>query len=1085
MFLAVPPLGLARRQVHVGRWSCPLAASSRCSPPLSTELMPLIRNRLRSHVLPAAVLSTLLLAGCADHSPTLVERPQLLSTASTSGVVISQVYGGGGNLGATLKNDFIELYNAGAATVPLDGWSVQYASAGGTSWAVTPLSGSMLPGTHYLVQQAAGNGGTVDLPFPDATGGITMAAGAGKVALVSSTTPLGGACPASLVVDFVGYGSTATCYEGSGPTATLTNTTAALRRSDGAQDTDVNANDFVTGAPNPRNSSAGKPTVTSISPTSNGTNVAVVANVRVTFSQPVSVSGEWYSISCTTSGAHTATMKAGSGPTTYTLDPDANFELGETCTATVVASKVADQARPLLTMAADYVWSFTVATTNVCAEEYEYTPAFAIQGSGLKTPLPAQSVVTTRGVVVGDYEGAAPTLRGFYLQDLKGDGDLATSDAVFVFNANNDDVALGDVVSVTGTAEEFQDQTQLSNVSSVVVCGSGASVDPVNVTLPVESTTSLERYEGMLVRFPQKLYVTEHFQLGRFGQVVMSAGGRLPQPTSIAPPGGPALAVQSANNLNRIIVDDALNNQNADPILFGRLGNPLSAGNTLRGGDAATGIVGVLTYTWAGNAASGNAYRVRPVNALGGAVPAFAAENARPGAPTPVGGTLKVAAANLLNYFNTFGTSSCSFGVGGGSTECRGASNAAEFDRQWPKTVAALTTLDADVLGVNEIENDGYGPQSAIADLVQKLNAATAPGTYAFIDVDAATGQTNALGTDAIKVGLIYKPARVTPVGTTTALNSTAFVNGGEGSPRNRATVAQAFEQPSGARFVVTPNHLKSKGSPCTAPDAGDGQGNCNLVREEAAKQLASWLASDPTGTGDPDVLIVGDLNSYAKEDPVTALVEAGYENLIASKLGPNAYSYAFDGQWGYLDHALASSSLAWQVSGVGEWHINADEPSVLDYLEDFKSNAQKVSLYAPDQYRVADHDPVIVGLNLPTPYPFGGFLRPVANSPVLNKAKAGTVIPVKFSLGGNRGLNIFQAGFPASRPIACPKSGTASNTVDETATAGQSGLSYDAKTDSYTYVWRTEKGWAGTCRELVLRLNDGTQKTARFSLTR
>jgi predicted extracellular nuclease len=292
------------------------------------------------------------------------------------------------------------------------------------------------------------------------------------------------------------------------------------------------------------------------------------------------------------------------------------------------------------------------------------------------------------------------------------------------------------------------------------------------------------------------------------------------------------------------------------------------------------------------------------------------------------------------------------------------------------KTIPAILGADADVLGVNEIENDGYGPQSAIAELVDQLNAATAPGTYAFIDVDAATRQVNAMGTDAIKVGLIYKPASVKPVGTTAALNSEAFVNGGDGAPRSRPALAQAFEQPNRARFIVTVNHLKSKGSTCDAPDAGDGQGNCNAVRINAATQLVSWLATDPTETADPDVLIVGDLNSYAKEDPITVLLRGGYTNLIEARVGQEAYSYAFDGQWGYLDHALASSALVPQVTGVTEWHINADEPSVLDYNTNFKSPGQVASLYADDQYRIADHDPVLVGLNPPTPpgpYVFAG----------------------------------------------------------------------------------------------------------------
>jgi len=598
-----------------------------------------------------------------------------------------------------------------------------------------------------------------------------------------------------------------------------------------------------------------------------------------------------------------------------------------------------------------------------------YVPIYQIQGSGLSAAITGN--VTTRGVVVGDYEGPAPNLRGFYIQDPIGDGDANTSDGIFVFNADNDSVSLGDVVQVVGTAGEFQDQTQIS-ATSITKCGTG-TVAPTDVTLPFASPTEAERYEGMLVRLPQTLYVTEHFQLGRFGQVVLSSGGRLQQPTQVAAPGAAARALQARNNLNRIILDDALQNQNPDPIPFGRNGQPLSASNTLRGGDTATGIVGVMTYTWAGHAASGNAYRVRPIGALNGYVH-FVAANPRPTTPPAVGGALRVVGFNLLNFFNTFDglpdtVDNCTNGVGGPPTDCRGADTLDEFNRQWPKTVAAILAMNPDVLGLNEIENDGYGPESAIAFLVDKLNQATAPGTYAFIDVDAATGQVNALGTDAIKVGLIYKPARVTPVGRTAVLNTPAFINGGDSAPRNRASLAQAFRQnDNGAIFIVNVNHLKSKGFPCDLPDQGDGQGNCNVVRTNAIRQLVAWLATHPTGLADPDVLLIGDYNAYAQEDPINTLKQAGYINLLETRLSGEAYSYVFDGQWGYLDYALASPSLNAQVSGVAVYHINADEPSVLDYNTNFKTIQQQTQLYASDPYRASDHDPVVVGLSLAAP---------------------------------------------------------------------------------------------------------------------
>ena len=615
--------------------------------------------------------------------------------------------------------------------------------------------------------------------------------------------------------------------------------------------------------------------------------------------------------------------------------------------------------------------------------------------------------VTTQGVVVGDFEGPSPALRGFYLQDSSGDGNPETSDGIFVFNGSNaDSVNLGDLVRIIGKAGENQGQTQISvTPADIVMCGT-ASVAPIDVTLPLSSTTQLEQYEGMLVRFPQSLYVTEHFQLGRFGQVVLSAGGRLVQPTNIAAPGAAAQAQEAANVLNRIVFDDASQAQNTDPIVFARGGQPLSASNTLRGGDSAEGIVGVMTFTWGGDQASPNTYRVRPINSLGGGAD-FLPTNPRPAGAPPVSGHVRVAGMNLLNFFNTFDglpdkVDTCRNGVGGPAADCRGADTQAEFDRQWPKTVAAITGSGADVIGVMELENDGYGPGSALRFLVDQLNAVTAPATYAFVDVDAATGQVNALGADAIRVGLIYKPAKVTPAGSTAVLNTTDFVTGGDGEARNRPSLAQAFaENATGEQFIVAVNHLKSKGSACAAPDTGDGQGNCATVRTQAANLLAQWLATDPTGTGDPDVLLIGDFNSYAQEDPITALKNVGYTNLIESFNGSGAYSYAFNGEWGYLDHALGSAGLVPQVASVADWHINADEPAVLDYNTDFKTPAQRQSLYAPDEFRISDHDPVLVDLTLAPAAPPAAVTLPTTGADSGNVWVLLTTMLVLLVLGG------------------------------------------------------------------------------------
>ena len=253
--------------------------------------------------------------------------------------------------------------------------------------------------------------------------------------------------------------------------------------------------------------------------------------------------------------------------------------------------------------------SLTVNDPAVC--EAAFTHTYQIQGTTETSPLAGQSNVTVQGVVVGDNEGPSPALRGFFLQDETGDGNPATSDGLFVFNFNNNNVSAGQVVRITGTVSENQGQTEITpNIGGIFDCARTTTVTPTDVTLPFASPDYLERFESMLVRLPQTLYVTETFQLGRFDQLVMSSGSRLRQPTQMADPGAPAQAIQTANDLNRIIIDDNSQAQNPDPIIFGRGTAPLSADNTLREGDTATGIVGVLNYTWAGNAASGNASRV-------------------------------------------------------------------------------------------------------------------------------------------------------------------------------------------------------------------------------------------------------------------------------------------------------------------------------------------------------------------------------------------------------------------------------------------------------------------------------------------
>jgi uncharacterized protein len=904
-------------------------------------------------------------------------------SAPSPNIVVSQVYGGGGNSGATLTNDFIELFNRGSSAVDVTGWSVQYASAAGTSWQRTNLSGSIAAGGYYLVQEAAGAGGTTPLPTPDATGAIAMSATSGKVALLTTTTLLtcgasAGSCASDASIrDFVGYGSAATDFE-TAATGTLSNTTAALRNGGGCTDTDNNAADFTVGLPAPRNTGSAlnlcgtgaNLTINDVS-ANEGNSGTTSFDFMVSLSSPAGAGGVTFDIATADNTANSPadftpqaltaqTIPAGSSTYTFSVSVsgDTTTEADETFFVNVTNVTGANVA--------DGQGQGTIVNDDVCG--LAYTPIYSIQGSGASAAMTGN--VTTQGVVVGDFEGASG-LQGFYLQDATGDFDAATSDGIFVFNGSADTVSAGELVRVSGFARERFNQTTIngsnsntSPVTSIVDCGSD-SVAPVDVTMPFASGDYPERFEGMLVRFPQPLVVSEYFNYDRFGELVLAlplpGESRAFTPTAIDEPGAPAQARALANSLRRITLDDGRGDQNPD-VLRHPNGAAFTLNNRFRGGDTVANTVGVLGFDF-------SLYRIQPTGPAD-----YAAVNPRPAAPEPVGGNVRVAAMNTLNFFLTLDyptgnplDNKCGPAQ---NVECRGADadQPAEFSRQRDKLLAALAGLNGDIIGLNELENTtGVDPLGDPAKgIVAGLNAMLGAGTYGYID-------TGVIGTDAIRVGLIYKPAKVTPVGAFKTL--TTAVDPRFLDTKNRPTLAQTFVDTTGAHFTVAVNHLKSKGSDCNDvgdPDTGDGQGNCNLTRKAAAQALVDWLASDPTGSGDPDFLIMGDLNSYAKEDPIDA-IRAGaddtagtaddYTNLIAHYQGAYAYSYVFDGQAGYLDHALANPSLAAQVMGAADWHINADEPDVLDYDTSFKPPAQD-ALYEPNAYRSSDHDPVVVGLS-------------------------------------------------------------------------------------------------------------------------
>jgi predicted extracellular nuclease len=603
-----------------------------------------------------------------------------------------------------------------------------------------------------------------------------------------------------------------------------------------------------------------------------------------------------------------------------------------------------------------------------------------IQGTGTVSSVQGEIVETT-GVVVGDFQ-ASNQLGGFFLQDLSGDGILATSDGIFVVSSEiTYDVEVGDKVTVTAIVGSFNDNTRLESVSNIAfdpctMNQSCTAVTPTIISLPESVNGELERYEGMLVQIDQTMTITQNFFLSRHGQLSLSSPnenfqpGRLFVPTNQFTPNSVAATNLAAENARRLIfLDDGMeintNGDNPDPVPY--LGGPPAS--PLRSGDTTEQIIGVLEQGLVGSGSPD--YRIHPTMP-----PVFVATNSRKSQPSKAGSGLRIASFNVLNYFNTIDTSTnenpaLDCGPPGAAQRCRGADSAAEFTRQRDKIFTGLAAIDADIVGLMEIENNGFDADSAIQDLVTGLNAKIGSDDYTFLDV---TKEPNpGIGNSVITVGIIYKPSSVTPIGTPAVLETGEFF-GGSSSALNRPPIAASFlDKLSGEKLTVAVNHFKSK-SPPNSPldnendDQLDGQGAWNSTRTLAAEELANWLATtnlSPTGVVDSDILVLGDLNSYAKEDPLVALESAGYTNLVKQFEGDDSYSFTFNSQAGSLDHMLATASLTAKVASVETWHSNTDEPTILDYNTEFKTNIAPApaGYYVNDPFRASDHDPVVITL--------------------------------------------------------------------------------------------------------------------------
>ncbi len=816
----------------------------------------------------------LLVALATAAAPIALAAPSQAAT-DASGVVISEVYGGGGAGASTWSRDYVELYNPTDRAVDLSGTSVQYRSAGGTAnpTGVTALEGSIPAKGYYLVGEGTGSSGT-PVPSPAVSGRVAMSGTAGTVFLANQTDALTAPPTGSLtgdpaVLDVVGYGTSNTFEKAPAP---ATSASTAAERDASGKDTDDNSNDFTISAGTPGAAPSG------------------------------------------------GSSEPPGDPTPHTIEE--------------------------------------------------------IQGTGDTSPLAGQSVITD-GVVTAAYPTGG--FNGFYLQSAGtgGDVDPAThhaSDAVFVFgSAGARAVHVGDHVQVTGKVSEYRGTTEIAPAAAdVKVLPDPASVRPTSVVLP-RTEASRESFEGMLIA-PQGPYtVADNYSLNQYGEIGLAAGkAPLFTPTEVADPHDAAAiqAVENDNAARAVTLDDGatanfLTTAKDTPLPY------LTQDHQIRVGAPVTFDQPVI-LEW-----RFDAWNFQPTAQLTASDPLpVTFGHTRTTAPAPTGGTVKIASMNVLNYFPTTGAD---FVASGGTCSwyddragnhvtvrtCtgpngepgpRGAAGPDDLARQQAKIVAGINGLGADVVSLEEIENSakfGQDRDAAVSTLVDALNAEAGAGTWEFVPTPPTAG--DQADEDVIRTAFIYRTAKVQPVGESVIDDVPVF-------DVARDPLAQVFEPVGGtsySRVLVIVNHFKSKGS---GPDDGTGQGNSNPQRIAQAEELVRFADAMKQQSGTDRVFLSGDFNSYTREDPMQRLYDAGYTD-IGSHESPDEHTYLYGGTVGSLDHVLGNAAAMGVVTGAHVWNLNSVEPVALEYS---RHNYNATDFYEPGPYRASDHDPLVVGADLP-----------------------------------------------------------------------------------------------------------------------
>jgi predicted extracellular nuclease len=906
----------------------------------------------------------------------------VLSLAALSAhaqVVVSQVYGGGGNTGAQFKNDYVELFNAGTSTVDLSGWSVQYAAAAGTSWAVTPISGSLQPGQYLLVQEAAGaNALATPLPTPDATGTIAMSGTAGKVALSNSITAFNVACPAAQ--NLVAFGTAANCPT---PTATLSNTTAALRKGSGCTNTGNNGADFEVLAPAPRNKSVAlhpcdgggtptSPTATAaLSPSSVQAGEGFTLRVTVVPGTNPASTGLVVIADLQAIGGAASAPLYDDGTHGDSVAGDKVFSL-----ATSVAAGTAAGNKALgIGVGDDQLRSASlVATLSVV----QLVAIHDIQGAGNASPMVGQTVVT-EGVVT------ARKSNGFFLQaaDGEGDGNPATSEGVFVFtsSAPSATATVGNRVRVQAAVSEFVSSTnphqltitELSAPSLSLLSSGNPLPAPVGITQALANKDSaidaLERLEAMRVSVPTL-------------DVVAPVGAFINEASATSPPDGvffgvvpdvarpfrePGVGALDTTSFPAGVTPPVFDT-NPERIRIQSTGQPGAVAMGADVGDVITGLVGVLDYGF-------GAYSLLPDPA--------AATVVTPGAsPSPVSvakaSEITIGGFNLERFFDSVNDPGISDPV----------LTPVALENRMKKTANAICgyVRTPDILGVVEVEN-----LPVLEQLAQHINAGNTlfPGSCARNPQYVAYLQEgNDIG--GIDIGFLVDGTEVAPgvkrvevLGVEQIGKDSLFTNL-DGSTvllndRPSLVLRARVNQANGAHYDVTviANHLRSLTdvnavTPGSNGWATDGA-RIRAKRAAQAKELADFIQAEQAAHPGERLVLLGDFNAFEFNDGYTDSMgiitgrEASPSEVLnyvdspvavpltnMASLSPEAerYSFSFDGNAQSLDHMVVNQALLDNTTGVRAEHarINADFGE--DNYGDFNVPV-----------RVSDHDPVVLFL--------------------------------------------------------------------------------------------------------------------------